>query len=129
MTQEQLTDPATIVRIQTGDTSTPYDEAIKIAPDNIQLLTNAGIYLADKKGMYTHAISLFDKVLKKDTNYVQAIYSKAETLEKLGRSDEAEKLFDTAKELDPAYKGEFITFPSKVSKASASSVSILTSAD
>jgi hypothetical protein len=64
--EEHSSDPAaTIVRIQTGDTSTPYDEAIKIDPDNIQLLTNAGIYLADKKEMYLQTIFLFDKVLKK----------------------------------------------------------------
>ena len=132
MFQEQTSSglaAASIHRIQTGDTITPYDEAIKIDPDNIQLLTNAGIYLADKKEMYLQAISLFDKVLKKDTNYVQAIYNKAETLEKLGRSGEAQILFDTAKELDPAYEGDFILSPPKVSKASISAVSILASAD
>jgi tetratricopeptide (TPR) repeat protein len=126
---EHVSNPATIVKIQTGDTSTPYDEAIKIDPDNIQLLTNAGIYLADKKGMYNNAIDLFDKVLKKDTTYVQAIYNKGETLEKLGRSDEAKTLLDTAKKLDPTYEGDFITSPPKVSKASVSAVSILASAD
>ena len=123
------TSAASIYRIQTGDISTPYDEAIKIDPDNIQLLTNAGIYLADKKEMYLQALSLFDKVLKKDTKYVQAIYNKAETLEKLGRSGEAQRLFDTAKELDPAYEGDFITSPPEVSKPSSSFVNILASAD
>jgi tetratricopeptide (TPR) repeat protein len=76
----------------------------KIDPDNIYLLTNKGIYLVDNKGMYTAAIPLFDQVLKKDPNNVQAIYYKAKSMDKLGRSDEANTLFETAKNLDPQYK-------------------------
>ena len=44
------------------------------------------------------------------------------------QSDEAQILFDTAKELDPTYSGDFILSPPKVAKASVS-VSILASAD
>ena len=52
------------------------------------------------------------------------------TLEKLRRLGEAEKLFDTAKELDLTYAGDFIISPSKVSKASISfSESIRVSAE
>jgi Flp pilus assembly protein TadD len=54
--------------------------------------------------MYTAAIPLFDQVLKKDPNNVQAIYYKAKSMDKLGRSDEANTLFETAKNLDPQYK-------------------------
>jgi tetratricopeptide (TPR) repeat protein len=130
MVEQISSEPAaSIYRIQTGDTGTPFDEAIKIHPNNIQLLTNAGIYLADKKEMYLQALSLFDKVLKKDTKYVQAIYNKAETLEILGRDDEAEKLFDTAKELDPTYRGDFILSPPKVFTSSSPASSILAKTD
>jgi tetratricopeptide (TPR) repeat protein len=111
--------PGSIIRVQTGDTSTPYDEAIKIDPNNVQLLTNAGIYLAEKKQMYHQALLFFDKVLKKDDNYVQAMYNKAETLDKLGRSDEAQILFDSAIKLDPTYNGDYIKSSYESSKASA----------
>jgi thioredoxin-like negative regulator of GroEL len=63
--------------------------------------------------MYIHAISLFDQVLKIDSSYAEAIYCKAETLKKLGRSDEAQQLFDTVKD-HSAYKCDFIISPKKV---------------
>lgn len=77
--------------------------------------------------MYTNAISLFDRVLNKNPTYVQAIYSKAESLDKLGRS-KAQILFGTAKEMNPTYEGDFITSSPKVVKATSSD-SILASAD
>jgi len=52
--------------------SSPHDEAIKIDPDNIQLLVYGGIYLSDKMGSYNHAISLYNKLVKANQNNVQA---------------------------------------------------------
>jgi hypothetical protein len=57
-------------------------------------------------------------------------YTIKETLEKLWRLGEAEKLFDTAKELDLTYAVDFILSPPKVYKANISfSESIRISAD
>ena len=85
--------------------------------------------LLTRKVCTSHAISYFDRALEKDTKYVQAIYNKAETLEILGRDDEAETLFDTAKELDPTYRGDFILSPPKVFKSSSPASSILAKTD
>jgi hypothetical protein len=57
-------------------------------------------------------------------------YTIKETLEKLWRLGEVENLFDTAKELDLTYAGDFILSPPKAYKASISfSESIRISAD
>jgi hypothetical protein len=110
--------PGIILMIQTGEeTSTPYDIALEVSPNNTVLLFNAGKYLAEKKEMYTPAISLFDKAIKIDSNCYQAIYLKAQTFTILGRHDEAKTLFDIAFKLHPEYKGESIVKPHKKSYA------------
>ena len=46
------------------------------------------------------------RALAVNASYVPALYNKAVSLEKLGNHEEAQGLFDKAKQLDPTYKGE-----------------------
>ena len=55
-------------------------------------------------GNYDVAIVFFDRALKIDFNYVPALVNKGGCLEKLGNHEDAQELFDRAKQLDPTYK-------------------------
>ncbi len=57
------------------------DMGLKLNPDNIKILTNAGKNLAQKCGKYQESISYFDRALKIDINYVPALYNKGVSLE------------------------------------------------
>jgi tetratricopeptide (TPR) repeat protein len=92
------------------------DMGLKLKPDNIKILTNAGKNLAQKCGKYQESISYFDRALKIDINYVPALYNKGVSLEKLGNNDEAQQLFEKAKLLDPTYGGDFILGAPRLSK-------------
>ncbi|HEX7178079.1 MAG TPA: tetratricopeptide repeat protein [Nitrososphaeraceae archaeon] len=49
-------------------------------------------------------IVFFDRALKIDLNWVPALFNKGICLEKLGNHEDAQELFDRAKQLDPTYK-------------------------
>ena len=72
------------------------------------ILTNAGINLAQKCGKYEVSISYYDRALAVNVTYVPALYNKAVSLDKIGNHEEAQGLFDKAKQLDPTYKTDFI---------------------
>jgi len=84
------------------------ERGLKLQPDNIMILTNAGINLAQKCGKYEESITYYDRALAVNATYVPAMYNKGISLEKLGNHAEAQGLFDKAKELDPNYKTDFI---------------------
>ena len=92
------------------------ERGLKIKPDDIKILTNAGKNLAQKCGKYQESISYYDRALVIDINYVPALYNKGVSLEKLGNHDEAQQLFEKAKLLDPTYGGEFILSAPRLSK-------------
>ncbi len=46
-------------------------------------------------------IVFFDRALKIDLNYVPALFNKRICLEKLGNHEDAQELFDRAKQLEP----------------------------
>lgn len=49
------------------------------------------------------AVECYDKAIENDPNYANAWFNKAMTLEDQGRSEETEKCFFKAEELDPMY--------------------------
>jgi tetratricopeptide (TPR) repeat protein len=83
-------------------------KGLKLQPNNIMILTNAGINLAQKCGKYEESITYYDRALVVNATYVPALYNKAVSLDKTGNHEEAQGLFDKAKELDPNYKTDFI---------------------
>jgi tetratricopeptide (TPR) repeat protein len=99
------------------DVKTPFDRALELKPDDTKILVNKGKYLADKLGNYDVAIVFFDRALKIDLNYVPALVKKGGCLEKLESHEDAQELFDKAKQLDPTYENKFISAPPKTSNA------------
>ena len=84
------------------------DQGLKLKPDDIKILTNAGINLAQKCGKYEESITYYDRALAVNASYVPALYNKAVSLDKIGNHEEAQTLFEKSKELDPNYKTDFI---------------------
>ena len=97
------TDAATCTSIQQL-----VERGLKLQPDNIMILTNAGINLAQKCGNYEESITYYDRALVVNASYVPALYNKGVSLDKIGNHEEAQGLFVKAKELDPNYKTDFI---------------------
>jgi tetratricopeptide (TPR) repeat protein len=94
---------------------TPTSDDPKLESDNIKILTNAGINLAQKSGRYQESITYYDRALAVNATYVPALYNKAVSLDKIGNhEEEAQALFDKAKELDPNYKTDFIVTAASV---------------
>jgi tetratricopeptide (TPR) repeat protein len=92
------------------------ETALKLKPDDIKILTNAGINLAQKCGKYEESITYYDRALAVNASYVPALYNKALSLDKVGSHEEAQGMLDKAKELDPNYKTDFIVGAPRLSE-------------
>jgi tetratricopeptide (TPR) repeat protein len=52
--------------------------------------------MKDSQGLYEEALAYYDKALQIDPDDADALFDKAETLQKMGRFKEAEKLVEKA---------------------------------
>jgi len=85
------------------------DTALNLKPDDVKILTNGGLNLAQKCGKYEESITYYDRALAVNASYVPALYNKGVSLDKIGNhEEEAQGLFEKAKDLDPNYKTDFI---------------------
>lgn len=69
---------------------------------------NKGIALFHM-GRYADAMSGFDKILTIDPNHVPSLHYKIKCLVELGKQDEATVYVEKAHNLDPDYKGDFLS--------------------
>jgi tetratricopeptide (TPR) repeat protein len=58
---------------------------------------------------YSDAMVVFDSILVIDPDYVACVYYKGLLLDQLGKHDEAAQYKDKAKDLNPAYDGDFMS--------------------
>ena len=84
-----------------------YDRALKIDPNDTDVLTNKGkvLYILEK---YQECMPILDHVLEIDPNHVGGLYYKGKVLEKTGKIEEASTYTNKALEIDPSYAGESI---------------------
>lgn len=73
-----------------SDKNTTVEEAWYISPDSLCM---KGIDLASR-GMNEEALKIFDKALKIDPKFAEALYNKAEVLIKLNRKNEADECYN-----------------------------------
>ena len=59
-----------------------YDKALKIEPNNIQIMNNKG-YVLINLGKYEQAVEYFNKVLSIDPDYINALENRKIAEEKL----------------------------------------------
>lgn len=81
----------------------PYDEALKINPNNTAALNNKGVKLAEISE-YQEAIKYFDKILEINPNDAAALHNKGVILDKLGKQREAMQYYDNALKIDSGFK-------------------------
>jgi tetratricopeptide (TPR) repeat protein len=79
-----------------------YDKALKIDPNEKDVLCNKGLSLQGLR-KYDEAIVQFDEALKVDPKYVEALNAKGVCLSAQGMNEEAIVQFDEALKVDPKY--------------------------
>ncbi len=80
-----------------------YDTILKYFPDNEQALFNKGYIYLVEKGDYKKAENCFEKVVKLDSTYVEAIYNLGRTFEAENNIDKAEYYYRKSLEIVPNY--------------------------
>lgn len=79
-----------------------YDSDLKMDPDNITILNNKGVVLANLKE-YQAAIECFDKVLELKSDDAVAWHNKGVVLDRIRKQDEAVKCYDKALSIDSKF--------------------------
>jgi len=80
-----------------------FDEDLKNAPNDVEILTNKGAALS-KLGYFEEAILYFDSALETDSSYVPALNNKGNALSQLGKSEEAIDVYNLAMKLNSENK-------------------------
>ena len=80
-----------------------FDEDIKNAPNDVEILTNKGTTLS-KLGYFEEAILYYDSALGIDSSYVPALNNKGNALSQLGKFDEAIDVYKLGMELNSENK-------------------------
>ena len=80
-----------------------FDEDIKSAPNDVEILTNKGTALS-KLGHFEEAILYYDSTLAIDSSYVPALNNKGNALSQLGKFDEAIDVYNLGMKLDSENK-------------------------
>jgi len=80
--------PALIRLCKYSEAISYFDEDIKNAPNDVEILTNKGSALS-KLGHFEEAILYYDSVLAIDSSYVPALNNKGNALSQLGKFEEA----------------------------------------
>ena len=80
-----------------------FDEDIKNAPNDVEILTNKGTALS-KLGYFEEAILYYDSALGIDSSYVPALNNKGNALSQLGKFDEAIDVYKLGMELNSENK-------------------------
>jgi tetratricopeptide (TPR) repeat protein len=97
------------------DNSEPYKDGPELyyvttfldTKTDIAAQANTGIALFHE-AKYQDAMDIFDTILENDNNHIDSLYYKAQCLEKLGYSDEANQFMNKVHEINPNYKAGFI---------------------
>ena len=80
-----------------------FDEDIKNAPNDVEILTNKGAALS-KLGHFEEAILYYDSALGIDSSYVPALNNKGNALSQLGKFDEAIDVYNLGMKLNSENK-------------------------
>ena len=80
-----------------------FDEDIKSAPNDVEILTNKGTALS-KLGHFEEAILYYDSTLAIDSSYVPALNNKGNALSQLGKFEEAIDVYNLGMKLDSENK-------------------------
>jgi len=80
-----------------------FDEDIKNAPNDVEILTNKGAALS-KLGHFEEAILYYDSALAIDSSYVPALNNKGNALSQLGKFDEAIDVYNLGMKLNSKNK-------------------------
>jgi len=80
-----------------------FDEDIKNAPNDVEILTNKGTALS-KLGYFEEAILYYDSALGIDSSYVPALNNKGNALSQLGKFDEAIDVYNLGMKLNSENK-------------------------
>ena len=80
-----------------------FDEDIKNAPNDVEILTNKGTALS-KLGYFEEAILYYNSALGIDSSYVPALNNKGNALSQLGKFDEAIDVYKLGMELNSENK-------------------------
>ena len=80
----------------------PYENALKINPNDITALNNKGAVMAEFRA-YPDAIECFDKVVEIEPNDAAAWHNKGYSLEKLVNQQAAIEYYDKALKVDPGF--------------------------
>jgi len=80
-----------------------FDEDIKNAPNDVEILTNKGAALS-KLGHFEEAILYYDSALSIDSSYVPALNNKGNALSQLGKFEEAIDVYNLGMKLNSENK-------------------------
>ena len=80
-----------------------FDEDIRNAPNDVEILTNKGTALS-KLGHFEEAILYYDSTLAIDSSYVPALNNKGNALSQLGKFEEAIDVYNLGMKLDSENK-------------------------
>ena len=80
-----------------------FDEDIKNAPNDVEILTNKGTALS-KRGHFEEAILYYDSALGIDSSYVPALNNKGNALSQLGKFEEAIDVYNLSIKLNSENK-------------------------